>query len=136
MIKMLRKIITPSAGFIHAYDKSVHGYALHVKNNGDAASCIDCHSSHQIIKGTDSKSSVYRLNIPKTCGKCHSNIEKEYNESIHGQLVMRGNGDAPSCTNCHGEHNILNIKDPNSPVAFQNVSSQICSPCHEFYKTF
>ena len=130
----VKKQITPSAGFIHAYDKSVHGYALHVKNNADAASCIDCHTSHQIIKGTDSKSSVYRLNIPKTCGKCHSNIEKEYDESIHGQLVMRGNGDSPSCTNCHGEHNILNIKDPNSPVAFQNVSSQICSPCHSSIK--
>ena len=76
--KDVKKRITPSAGFIHAYDKSVHGYALHVKNNGDAASCIDCHTAHQIIKGTDSKSSVYRLNIPNTCGKCHSNIEKEY----------------------------------------------------------
>jgi cytochrome b subunit of formate dehydrogenase len=47
---------------------------------------------------------------------------------------MKGNGDAPSCTNCHGEHNILNIKDPNSPVAFQNVSRQVCSPCHESMK--
>jgi cytochrome b subunit of formate dehydrogenase len=132
--KNIKEQITPSAGFIQAYDKSVHGYALHVKNNGNAASCIDCHTSHQIIKGTDSQSSVYKLNIPNTCGKCHSEIRNEFVESIHGQLVMKGNGDAPSCTNCHGEHNILNIKDPNSPVAFQNVSSQICSPCHSSIK--
>ncbi|MCJ7792427.1 MAG: hypothetical protein MUP45_00385, partial [Candidatus Marinimicrobia bacterium] len=63
--------------------------------------------------------------IPNTCGKCHSNIKKEYLESIHGQLVMRGNTDAPACTYCHGEHNILNVKDPNAEVAFQNVSKQI-----------
>jgi cytochrome b subunit of formate dehydrogenase len=130
----VKKLITPSAGFIHAYDKSVHGFALHVNNNGDAASCTDCHTAHEIIKGTDSKSSVYRLNIPNTCGKCHTEIKNEYVESIHGQLVMKGNGDSPSCTNCHGEHNILNIKDPDSPVAFQNVSSQICSPCHSSIK--
>jgi len=132
--KDVRERITPSAGFIHAYDKSVHGYALNVKNNGDAANCINCHSAHDIIKGSESKSSVHKLNIPNTCGKCHTEIKNEFVESIHGQLVMKGNGDAPSCTNCHGEHNILNIKDPNSPVAFQNVSSQVCSPCHESMK--
>ncbi|HCY74597.1 MAG TPA: cytochrome B [Ignavibacteriales bacterium] len=130
----VRQRTTPSAGFIHAYDKSVHGYALNVKNNGDAAGCINCHSAHEIIKGTDSRSSVYRLNIPNTCGKCHTEIKDEYVESIHGKLVMQGNGDAPSCTNCHGEHNILNVKDPNAPVAFQNVSIQVCSPCHESMK--
>ena len=130
----VRQRTTPSAGFIHAYDKSVHGYALNVKNNGEAAGCINCHSAHEIIKGTDSRSTVYRLNIPNTCGKCHSEIKDEYVESIHGKLVMQGNGDAPSCTNCHGEHNILNVKDPNAPVAFQNVSSQVCSPCHESMK--
>lgn len=127
----VKKRTTPSAGFIHAYDNSVHGLALHNNNNGDAANCVDCHKSHDVIKGTDSRSSVYRLNIPVTCGKCHSEIETEFTESIHGQLVAKGNGDAPSCTNCHGEHNILKTDDPNSPVAFQNVSSQICSPCHE-----
>jgi len=130
----VRQRTTPSTGFIQAYDKSVHGFALHSKNNGEAASCIDCHTPHEIIKGTDSKSSVYRLNIPNTCGKCHDKIETEFNESIHGQLVMKGNGDAPSCTNCHGEHNILRTDDPNSPVAFQNVSREICSPCHSSVK--
>ena len=132
--KDVKERITPSAGFIHAYDKSVHGYALNIKNNGDAANCINCHSAHEIIKGTDSKSTVSRLNIPNTCGTCHTEIKKEYIESIHGQLVMKGNGDVPSCTNCHGEHNILNVKNPDSPVAFQNVSVQVCSPCHESIK--
>lgn len=130
----VRKRSTPSAGFIKAYQNSVHGYELHTKINGDAANCIDCHESHMIIKGTDSKSSVYRLNIPNTCGKCHAEIRKEFNESIHGEFVAKGNGDAPSCTNCHGEHNILKTDDPNSPVAFENVSRDICSPCHSSVK--
>lgn len=130
----VRERSTPSTGFIHAYDKSVHGFALHNKKNGDAATCTDCHKAHFIVKGTDSRSTVYRLNIQNTCGACHIEVKKEYEESIHGQLVAKGNGDSPSCTNCHGEHNILKTDDPNSPVAFQNVSRQVCSPCHESMK--
>lgn len=126
----VRQRTTHTAGFISSFDKSVHGYALNVKNNGDAATCINCHRAHDILGGADSRSSINRMNIPNTCGTCHSAIKEEYLGSIHGQLVMKGNTDAPSCTNCHGEHNILNVKDPNAPVAFQNVSRQVCSPCH------
>lgn len=126
----IRRRTTPSAGFIQAYDNSVHGQSLH-GGNPDAAACIDCHNAHDVIKAVDSRSSVNRMNISVTCGTCHSDIEKEYNESIHGIAVLRGNTDSPTCTYCHGEHNILNHLDPNSPVAFQNVSLQLCSPCHE-----
>lgn len=126
----IRRRTTPSAGFIQAYDNSVHGRSLH-GGNSNAASCVDCHKSHDVIIGSDSRSSVFRLNVQSTCGSCHSEIEKEFNESIHGQSLIRGNLDSPSCTHCHGEHNILDHFDPDSPVAFQNVSLQICSPCHE-----
>lgn len=126
----IRRRTTPSTGFIQAYDKSVHGIAFH-GGNTDAASCIDCHKAHDIIKGSDSRSSVNRNNIPNTCGSCHQAIKDEYLESIHGVSALRGNRDAPVCTDCHGEHNILDHLDPNSPVAFQNVSLQLCSPCHE-----
>ncbi len=130
----VRNRTNATAGFISAYDKSIHGYSLHVKNNGDAASCIDCHDSHEVIKAVDPRSSVFKQNIPNTCGKCHSEIKDEYSESIHGKLVLKGNTDAPSCTDCHGEHNIMKANDPNAPVAFQNVSREICSPCHESVK--
>lgn len=77
---------------------------------------------------------MYRLNIPTTCGKCHDEIKQEYNESIHGVSVARGSIDSPVCTSCHGEHNILKHTDPNSPVAYQNVSLMVCSPCHASVK--
>ncbi|MGQ9798772.1 MAG: cytochrome b/b6 domain-containing protein [Ignavibacterium sp.] len=125
----VRSKTSPNTKFILAYDKSVHGKALH-SGNGDAANCVDCHSSHDIIKASDSRSSVYRLNIPNTCGKCHDKIKQEYSESIHGVSVARGNIDSPVCTSCHGEHNILKHTDPNSPVAYQNVSLMVCSTCH------
>ncbi len=126
----VKELSSTSAGFMTAYKNSVHGVALNEQNNGNAAVCTDCHRSHEILQASDSKSSVNRVNIPVTCGKCHSQIEKEFSGSIHGQLVLKGNNDAPTCTTCHGEHEILKVNDPKSSVAFQNVSKQVCSPCH------
>jgi cytochrome b subunit of formate dehydrogenase len=125
----VRSRVNPKAKFIQAYNKSVHGSSLH-KGNAKAANCIDCHSSHIVLKSSDSKSTVNRLNIPTTCGTCHTEVKKEFEESIHGIAAARGNIDSPVCTSCHGEHNILKHTDPNSPVAFQNVSSMVCAPCH------
>src|SRR5690606_23540477 len=126
----IRNRTTPSTGFIQAYDNSFHGKCLH-GGNSDAASWIDCHKAQDIIKGNDSRSSVNRMNIPSTCGTCHKDIEEEYNESIHGMAALRGVSDSRVGTDCHGEHNVLDHLDPDSPVAFQNVSLQLCSPCHE-----
>jgi len=125
----VRQRTAPSAKFISSYENSVHGKALRDGNN-NAAYCIDCHTAHQVLKGTNSNSSVNKINIPTTCGKCHKNIAKEYEQSVHGKLIAKGFSDAPTCTYCHGEHNILRHNDPNSPVAFQNLSAQVCSKCH------
>jgi formate dehydrogenase gamma subunit len=125
----VRNRTAPSAGFIAAYEKSVHGSAL-LKGNAAAANCIDCHGSHKIEKGKESTSSVNRDHIPETCGTCHTSIAHEYRESIHGTASTKGNKEAPVCTNCHGEHNILSPSNPNSPVSARNVSAQTCAPCH------
>ncbi len=121
--------ITP--GFMSEYKHSVHGVALNEQNNGNAAGCTDCHRAHEILEGSNSKSSVNKINIPVTCGKCHNDIEKQYDGSIHGQLVLAGKDDAPTCTNCHGEHNILTVNDPKSSVSFQNLAKEVCAPCHQ-----
>jgi cytochrome b subunit of formate dehydrogenase len=125
----VRARVAPSAKFIAAYEHSVHGSAL-LKGNGAAANCVDCHGSHAIQKERETRSRVNRANIPTTCAKCHESIEKEYAESIHGKSALNGNREAPVCTNCHGEHNILAPSDPASPTAARNVSQQVCSPCH------
>jgi cytochrome b subunit of formate dehydrogenase len=126
----IRAKTTPSAGFIKAYEASVHGKAL-ADGNESAPSCVNCHNHHDIEPPTSDNSSINKFNIPNTCGKCHTEIADQYKQSIHGvALLQRGVTDAPSCTDCHGEHNILEHTNPNSPVAYQNVSSEVCSPCH------
>ena len=125
----VRAQVSPTTGFIAAYEKSVHGSAL-LKGNAAVANCIDCHGSHEIKKGKESTSRVNRERIPETCGTCHASIAHEYRESIHGTASSKGNKEAPVCTDCHGEHNILSPSNPNSPVSARNVSARGCAPCH------
>jgi len=119
--------------FLEAYEKSVHGSAL---NNGNpkAANCVDCHTSHSIKKNLDPTATIYKSNIPLTCAKCHPKVSDEYQQSIHGTAVKDGIFEAPVCTDCHGEHNILKTDNPKSPVAYQNVSREVCSSCHSSVK--
>jgi cytochrome b subunit of formate dehydrogenase/bacterioferritin-associated ferredoxin len=132
-IPEIRERTIPSAGFIASYESSIHRMALS-GGNPNAAGCVDCHTSHNVKDGLDTSSTVSRVNIPSTCGNCHAEITQVFNESIHGISAMKGNNDAPICTDCHGEHDILKHDDPKSPVAFGNVSEQICSPCHSSVK--
>lgn len=129
----IRSRTAPSAGFITLYEQSVHGSAL-IGGNEKAANCVDCHNSHKVLNGSNSTSSVNKLNIATTCSQCHSDISNEYQESVHGLSVADGNHDSPTCTDCHGEHNILRHDDPESPVSFFNVSDDICQPCHTSLK--
>jgi cytochrome b subunit of formate dehydrogenase/nitrate/TMAO reductase-like tetraheme cytochrome c subunit len=128
----VRAIVGPSAGFISSYEKSVHG--MGVKNGTGAAVCTDCHGSHAIIRGSEPSSAVAKLNVASTCGKCHQKIDEQFSGSIHGTALANGVLESPTCTDCHGEHNILSPKDPRSPVAPSNVSAQVCSPCHASVK--
>lgn len=129
----VRARTSPTAGFIAAYEKSVHGAAL-LRGDSAAANCIDCHGSHEMKKGVETTSLVNKKNIPATCGKCHGEISREFSESIHGTAAAKGVKDAPVCTDCHGEHNILPPSDPRSSVAAGNVSARVCSPCHSSVK--
>ncbi len=125
----VRARVGSSASFIESYEQSVHGKAM-AAGNVAAPTCSDCHGGHDMLKGSNEASHVNKRNIESTCGRCHTSITKEFHESIHGKAVARGIMDAPTCTNCHGEHQILAHTDPSSPIAAVNISAQVCSPCH------
>lgn len=90
------------------YEESVHGRAI-LKGNAEAAVCIDCHGVHDLQRESNPTSSVHKSNVHNVCGSCHTKITEEYVKSIHGSAVVRGIYDAPTCTNCHGEHDIDNV---------------------------
>lgn len=119
----------PKPSMIKAYENSIHGYALMVKGDSTAPACVDCHGSHSFLASDDPNSPVYKTHIAATCGKCHEEIAKTYSQSVHGVALAKGTLEAPTCTNCHGEHNIKPPTDPQSKVFPTNVSTT-CSDCH------
>ena len=129
----VRANVGPSAGFISSYGKSVHAQAVH-SGNAAAATCTDCHGSHEMRKGANPASNVARKNIAATCGRCHAGVLAEYRGSIHGTTFASGVTASATCTDCHGEHNILSPADAGSPTSAKNVSAQVCSPCHSSVK--
>jgi cytochrome b subunit of formate dehydrogenase len=129
----VRKQVGVSSAFIAGYSTSVHGIAL-AAGNLKSATCSDCHGAHDLKSSNDRASRVNKWNIAETCSRCHPEIAKIYDESIHGKALKRGIADAPTCTDCHGEHQIYAPEDPRSRVARKNVSEQVCANCHNSVK--
>ena len=120
----------PASEKIKAYESSVHMKALKEKGLIVSATCNDCHGSHKIKPPDDPTSITNRLNLPKTCAKCHQGIYQAYLESVHGQDYLVGNEDVPICTDCHGEHTIMAHTSPDSSVYATHIG-EMCSNCHE-----
>lgn len=119
----------PQDGTYKDYSQSVHGTEAR-RGNPDAPLCQDCHGSHGIRAAADSLSQVNRKNVPRICGRCHLQPFAEYAASVHGvALTEEGIEDAPSCTDCHGEHKILRHTSPGSNVYPTNVGAT-CAQCH------
>jgi predicted CXXCH cytochrome family protein len=109
---------------------SVHQRAIS-ENNEDAPLCADCHNPHTQTRviGTESGQLTIsaRLHIPQTCAECHSDKYEQYKDSVHGKaLTEEGNVDVPTCTNCHGVHQ---ISDPTT-ASFRNSTPALCANCH------
>ena len=109
------------------YLDSIHGQALLKMGLIVAPSCDDCHGVHDIKRAVDRDSPINHANVARTCGKCHYGVEKTYDQSIHGQLLARGDTHGPVCTDCHTAHEITNPEGNN----FKAISDQRCGKCHE-----
>mgnify|MGYP005621745375 CR=1 FL=1 len=125
------------------FDRGIHGQALRLKEIY-APNCNECHGSHNILKGSNPKSSTYKMNIPILCGKCHregapvarvydigeQNILENYSQDIHGiGLFEKGLIVSATCNDCHGNHEVLPHSSINSSISAKNIAST-CMKCH------
>ena len=121
------------------YQTSVHGKRL-AAGDANVATCIDCHSVHDIRAVKDSMSPVYPLHVADTCSRCHSDKVKmapykiptnqfdEYRASVHWEaMTKRGDLSAPSCASCHGNHGA-------KPPQVESVAA-VCGTCHVLFET-
>ena len=108
------------------FQASVHGQK--------GVACVDCHvgiSSYPHPKPSAQTYREYSLASDQLCRTCHAANYREAQDSVHGRLIANGNRVSPSCTDCHGAHDVAS---PNQPRA---RSSQTCSKCHgEIYTDY
>ena len=117
-------------GFAARYKESDHYRALAKSGLNLAATCLSCHGGHTVLPVEDPGSKVSRQNIIKTCGACHTGIERDYLEGVHGKDYAKGNLDVPVCTDCHSEHDIRSPENLGSGVYATKVAA-ICTRCHD-----
>ena len=113
--------------YVENYMESVHGKAVVEGGVIVAATCADCHGSHDIRPAQDADSTVNRAHVPDTCGQCHEGVEDVYNQSIHGKHLSEGDPNAPVCTDCHAAHSITQA---NTPGFLRDIVSE-CGQCHD-----
>jgi hypothetical protein len=124
------------------YGSTVHGIARS-GGNAVAATCGDCHGTHDIKRAKDAASRTNHANLEATCGKCHGsdavvakaklpggNIVGQFHDSIHGKaLTGAAAASAPTCTNCHGAHTVRAKSDPASATNRARIP-ETCGACH------
>src|SRR4030095_14837941 len=99
------------------------------KNGSEAAGCVDCHNNHLINNMNDPKISTRIAKQIETCGKCHRQIVDSFKKSKHGQELFKNNDKAPTCTGCHGEHDIQSVLL--SPQFSKINLTDKCLSCHK-----
>ncbi len=110
---------------VRSYSASTHGISRQA-GNLNAASCSDCHGKHGMIPARLSTSPLSHDHLAETCGKCHPQAVEVFQGSIHGKALARGIRDAPTCTDCHSDHQISNLRTASS----LKVAEDVCSRCH------
>ena len=113
-----------------SYLKSVHSQTI-MRGDLKAATCTKCHGTHDLLSSDDPASKVYHKNIPNTCGTCHPGPKADYEKGIHGQAMAHGIKDAPTCIDCHGEHDIEEPAQQGSSVSKRAQVTATCTRCHD-----
>jgi hypothetical protein len=135
---------------VKEYAATVHGKARAGGNNV-AATCANCHGTHDILPAKDAKSRTNHANLESTCAACHGNdamvksahlpggnIASKFHDSIHGRNLRDAkaavSAAAPTCTDCHGAHKIEAKTEKTSRIARANIP-ETCGGCHQRIKS-
>jgi hypothetical protein len=119
----------------HTVATRVTGRSVHA----DTVGCMDCHGgAHVMLRNNDLHSPMSPVGQVQACGGCHAELPgqrhmiESYVDSVHGRGLLRsGLIGSPTCSTCHGAHNVFPIEHERSPTSFKN-SPQMCGDCHAY----
>lgn len=110
------------------YKKSYHGTLSRggSVDGTNAPGCVDCHGNHEIKEVATLE---YRQEIQNICGDCHGGRTDTYLDTYHGKAVTLGREASATCVDCHGDHSILPVSNPQSALSEANILPT-CQKCH------
>ncbi len=125
---------------VSEYWTSQHGKLLKTGDR-NVATCVDCHSVHDIKRRSNADSPIYATHVAETCSHCHSDPKRmagykladgrplptdqyaRWRVSVHAQdMYDKGDLSAPTCNDCHGNHGA-------TPPGVESVTF-VCGQCH------
>jgi hypothetical protein len=96
----------PLPGHTADWESSAHGrnqVGCEKCHDGDASTFESFLAHRGVLTGRNPASPIHRVNLPRTCGKCHIGPFVEFQKSRHYQLLQESRGEGPTCSTCHGE---------------------------------
>ncbi len=125
---------------VNNFQKSAHGRAFQ-RGDKDAPSCVTCHGEHSIksVKKSDEFSKLKQTDLCLSChtdGKVKSLTDlnshsEQYKQSYHYKALEKGNLKAATCSDCHGAHQMSDMKDTNSNINKKNIAKSCGqAECH------
>lgn len=109
-------VVTASAGVERSLFVDAEKMASSIHTGFD---CVTCHADVKAIPHAEQLA-------PAACQTCHDLAATELTESVHGKA---SDGDAPTCGNCHGSHEIRATADSLSLVHPRRLAFT-CGHCH------
>jgi uncharacterized protein with PIN domain len=120
-----RQRVIDQDNILENYSESLHGEGLLKKGLIVSATCVSCHTAHEMLPHEDPASSIARKNIANTCAQCHTQIEQVHRKVIKGELWEKQAHLLPACVDCHQPHKIRNV------FYDQGMADKQCLSCHE-----
>ena len=91
------------------------GFVAHPSASVIADRCGSCHADARFIRRFSGELPTDQLAL--------------FHGTPHGQAMSAGNASAPTCTTCHGSHDVRPATDPASRVSPMHVA-ETCAQCH------
>lgn len=125
-LNLTEKSIT-KRNLVARYKSSIHW--SEIQTGKRAATCTDCHGHHKILSSDKKESMVSREGLANACMKCHTLEAKTFWTGAHGSALLHGNHDVPTCTTCHGDHDMTSLRKRVGDAKLW-AATQVCIWCH------
>lgn len=114
-------------------DPSIYGGSVHGQ---EGTACVECHTDIETYPHPERPEVQdlrdYVISYRDTCRECHAEQYELTLDSIHNEVFLAGNKNAPMCSDCHDPHAQGPVTQPDGTmtIAQRTQVSQTCASCH------